>query len=404
MQQPPLLNPDDAIRKIVAAVEPVAGAESVPIIDALYRVAAEDVPCPMDVPPFTASAMDGYAVDTANFVGEPPYTLEIIDRSLAGHPASKSVIRGTAIRIFTGAMLPDGANAVVPQENTESDGNRVIFRDVPEAGRWVRPEGHDVTAGSTLLEAGTTFDAFSLSWLCACGIAKVTVKPRVRVAIFSTGDELAERGGPLKPGQIYESNRFALTALMHKLPVDVIDLGCIPDTRDATADALLTAAQSSDIIITSGGVSVGDTDYVKSVAEDIGELNFWKIALKPGKPLAVGKILDADFFGLPGNPVSTIVTYMLFVVPAIAIRSGGKFVPPTQFNATLETDIRHDKGRREYQRASLRIAGTRTLVSPTGDQSSNRLSTFQNADCLILIPETRGNLSSGEDVSIILLS
>ena len=398
-----MLNVDAALGKLLAAVKPVEGSESVPVADALDRIVADDIAAPVDLPPFDASAMDGYAVAAAGFAGEPPHAVEVIGESLAGHPSSARVSGTQAVRIFTGAPMPTGADAVVIQEDTRAGTGGIMLTETPGHGDNVRPRGHDIARGARIARGGDRLDAYRLSWLTACGIARVEVKRRVRVAIFSTGDELMDVGKSLGPGQIYDSNRFALARLMADQPVELNDLGCLPDSPDAIRAALERAAASADMILTSGGVSVGDADYVRDIVEQIGRLAFYRIAMKPGKPLAVGRIGDADFFGLPGNPISTIVTFLLFVVPAIAVRAGGRHTPPLAFDAVLADRIAHSPGRREYQRGIAENAGGDLVVRSTGDQSSNRLATFDGANCLIRVPEDRGDLAAGETVSIILL-
>ena len=275
--------------------------------------------------------------------------------------------------------------------------------ETPRRGDNVRPRGHDVVRGSPIARKGDRLDAYRLAWLTACGIDRLEVKRRVDVAIFSTGDELVDTGKPLGPGQIYDSNRFALARLMSDQPVNLTDLGCLPDDPRAIRATLEQAAESADMVLTSGGVSVGDADYVRDIVEQIGRLEFYRIALKPGKPLAVERSATPTSSGLPGNPISTIVTFLLFVVPAIAVRSGGRHTPPLEFAAVLADDIDHSPGRREYQRGRAENAGGGLIVRSTGDQSSNRLATFDGANCLMRVPEDRGDLAAGETVSIVLL-
>ena len=398
-----MLNVDAALGKLLASVQPVRESEAVPVAEAIDRIAATDIAAPVDLPPFDSSAMDGYAVAADGFAGQPPHPVEVIGESLAGHPSSVRVADTKAVRIFTGATMPAGADAVVLQEDTRSGSGGIALTQTPSRGDNVRPRGHDVARGAAVAHAGNRLDAYRLAWLTACGIDRVRVKRRVKVAIFSTGDELMDVGKPLGPGQIYDSNRFALARLMSDQPVDLTDLGCLPDARAAIRAALRRAADSADMVLTSGGVSVGDADHVRDIAQEIGRIEFYRIALKPGKPLAVGKIGDADFFGLPGNPISTIVTFLLFVVPALAVRSGGRYAPPLEFTAVLAENIAHSTGRREYQRGTVENVDGRLVVRSTGDQSSNRLATFDGANCLIRVPEDRGDLAVGEPVSIILL-
>ena len=385
-------------------MKPVSGVETMPTAQALGRIAAADVCAPIDLPPFRSSAMDGYAVRAADIDAAGAIELTVAGQSAAGHPSSLRVAGRRALRIFTGAMMPAGADAVVLQEDVERRGDTIAIAEQPRPGQHVRERGHDVARGETLVARGDRLGAYALAWLTACGVAEVEVMRRVRVAIFATGDELADPGAALGPGQIYDSNRFALLKLMADLPVTPFDLVRLPDNREAIRRALQDAAGNADLVIASGGVSVGDADFVKAVVEEVGTLDFWRIALKPGKPLAVGTVGGATFFGLPGNPVSTIVTFLLFVVPAILSRAGGVPHDHLKVPAALGCDIAHTRGRREYQRGRVVSEGGRLVVTPTGDQGSNRLATFSGANCLIEVPEDRGGLQAGEQVQLLMLA
>ena len=399
----PLLNVDVVVRNLAKIASPVAEHEDVGLAGAVGRVAAADVVAPIDLPPFDNSAMDGYAVDATGLQHGAAKELAVIDQSTAGHPAGQAVSSGKAIRIFTGAVLPTGADAVVLQEDVIRTGNMVTFTEPVRVGQHVRRRGTDITAGDLLCRAGKKLSAYDLSWLAACGIATVRVARRIRVAVFSTGDELADAGAPLKMGQIYDSNRFALKSLLREKAVQVMDLGCVPDDRAKIRATLQKASAQADLVVTSGGVSVGDADFVKDVVAEVGEIAFWRVALKPGKPLAVGRIGKALFFGLPGNPVSTIVTYLLFVAPTVDLLAGEQPTPPLAMPATVLEPIVHAKGRREYMRGTAWVEGGRLVVATTGDQGSNRLATFANANCLLVISEAVDRLQAGDTVPIILL-
>ena len=399
-----LLNVDVAIRRLHGLVHAVGECEEVDLADAHGRIVAETVPAPVDLPPFDASAMDGYAVDGAGLDGGHRKTWRVVDASLAGHPAKRTVSAGTAIRVFTGAVMPQGADAVVLQEDVAGDGG-TVSSDVPvKPLQHVRRRGHDVRRGEPLCTAGTRLNTYHLSWLAACGIARVVVNRKVRVAVFSTGDELAEPGAPLGAGQIYDSNRFSVSMLLRQKAATVIDFGRLPDDRDAIRRTLRDASEAGDVVVTSGGVSVGEADYVKDVVAEVGHVDFWRIALKPGKPLAVGRIRDALFFGLPGNPVSTIVTCLLFVAPAVDALGGTVPQSPLTFRARMAEGVRHAAGRREYMRGTVRRTDDGLVVSITGDQGSNRLATFANANALVIIDEHSGDLAAGDWVDVLLLS
>lgn len=395
------LDVDLAIEKLGALAQPVAEWEEVELGAALGRVAAEDVAAPIDLPPFDASAMDGYAVRSAGLDREGAKRLRIVGRSAAGHPFHDSVGAGEAVRIFTGAVLPTGADAVLLQEDARVVQDAVETTAPIRADQHVRHRGHDVRQGATLFEGGKRLGAFDLAWMAACGIRSLQVRRRIRVAVLSTGDELAPPGEELAPGQIYDSNRLALKSLLQQKAVRVEDLGCIADDPAEIRKALRDAAAQADLIACSGGVSVGDADYVKAVVEEIGSLDFWRVALKPGKPLAVGRIGRALFFGLPGNPVSTIVTYLLFVAPTVDRLSGTSPSPPLALPAVLLDAVRHSKGRREYMRGIMRAEGGKIVVRITGDQGSNRLATFADANCLVVVASDVGDLLPGDAAQVI---
>ncbi len=399
-----MLNVDLAFRKLGDLVRRVDETERVAIDDAIGRIAAESVTAPIDLPPFDASAMDGYAVDATALDHSTEKRFDVIDASLAGRPAASSLSApGDAIRVFTGAAMPEGANAVVLQEDAVRQGATMITGAPIRHDQHVRRAGHDVHRGSQLCCRGTRLSHYHLSWFAACGIEEVAVSRRIRVGVFSTGDELAERGTPLKAGQIYDSNRFAITSLLREKAVVTIDLGCIPDDPHMIANSLDKASRNTDLLISTGGVSVGDADYVKEAVDRVGRIEFWKIALKPGKPLAIGTVGNALFFGLPGNPVSAIVTYLLFVAPTIDRLGGSEPTPPLTLTATVNGRVRHSPGRREYLRGTLQSCDGRLVVTPTGDQGSNRLATFAGANCLVVVDEDQRDVEDGESVNVILL-
>ena len=398
-----LLDVDQAWRQVVALAQPIADSEVVACAEAVGRVAAADVEAPIALPSFDASAMDGYAVAAGPPSADGAYRWRVVGRSAAGHPADRGVGEGEAIRIFTGAVLPAGADAVVLQEDVARAGDVIESRQPVRPEQHVRRRGNDVHKGGKLCAAGTSLTAYHLSWLAACGISRVSVTRRVRVAVLSTGDELAEVGERLAPGQVVDANRFALRLLLKEKPIQLRDLGRVPDQADAIRAALAEAAPDADLIVASGGVSVGEADFVRQALEASGSLDFWRIALKPGKPLAVGRIGDALFFGLPGNPVSTIVTYLLFVAPAIDALAGAPPKPPLAVPATLRSPVRHSPGRREYLRGVARLEAGGLAVAVDGDQGSNRLGTLAAANCLVIAGEERGDLAVGDSVQVLLL-
>ncbi len=345
--------------------------------------------------------MDGYALRSTDLTGPPPHTMDIAGTSLAGHPFAGEAPSGKAVRIVTGAPVPQGLDAVVIQEDCDADGNTVTIRERVDPGNNIRSTGLDIQAGQTLFSAGTRLSAFHVGWMSACGVVDVSVFSRPRVAIFSTGDELVEPGAALGPGQIYDANRHLLHLILCRLPVEVDDFGILPDEPDRIRAALEQAAGTCNAIVTSGGVSVGDADWVKQVVEDMGDLQFWKLNLKPGKPMAYGRLGKAMFFGLPGNPVSSVVTALLLAKPALLKLSGCPYQPPLSLPARLKNAITHRRGREEYQRGFIAEQNGEIFVSSTGDQSSNRLATFAAANCLIRIPKGSDDLDEGSMVFVL---
>ena len=344
--------------------------------------------------------MDGYALRAEHQNLQP---LRQVGTSFAGHPYVGAVEPGQCVRIFTGAALPDLTDAVVPQENTSVDGGLITLTEMVQAAEHVRAPGNDVIKGAPILARGTRISAFHIGWLSACGLSHVDVYDQPKVAVFSTGDELQLPGNPLSEGQIYDSNRIAVTQLLANLPVRVTDLGILKDDAAAVKQALLDAAEKFDLIITSGGVSVGDADFVTDVVRSHGELALWKINIKPGKPLAFGRIRNAWFLGLPGNPVSTIVTLLMIALPAILKHSGAIPDATPRFYARLTDLIIHRPGREEFQRG---IMGNdpetgEVTVRATGDQGSNRLATFADANCLIRVPKNWGDVGTGRTVEVL---
>jgi len=381
------------------AVSPLVGVETVPVSRASGRVLAHDQAAPVDLPPFDNSAMDGYALCLDGV--DPSARLPVVGSSLAGHPYLGTLSVGECVRITTGAMIPNGADTVVIQENCERRGDHIRLLKVPERGSNIRSRGSDVRKDQLIARSGQLLNAFDIAWLAACGVPQVQVRPRVRVAVFSTGDELIPPGEAISPGEIYDSNRVALIALLKRLPVAVTDLGILPDREPEIESALDHAARNHDLLLTTGGVSVGDADYVKDVIENLGALELWKLNLKPGKPLAFGTIHQTPFIGLPGNPVSSLVTFLLVARPLIDHLAGAVPEPPLSLTARLLERITHTPGREEYQRGRIDQEDGGLRVRVLGDQSSHRLATFSGANCLIRIPKSAGDMEPGTDVEIL---
>ncbi|MEC7105978.1 MAG: gephyrin-like molybdotransferase Glp [Pseudomonadota bacterium] len=399
------LDLEEALRTIRDRLSSPITHETCPIADSLGRAVAAPVTAALSLPPFTASAMDGYAVRSADLNANAGYSLQQIGTSLAGHPFNGSVRHGQCVRIFTGAALPEGADLVVVQENvTHEDAGQVSFIPHTSKDTNVRAIGNDIAAGQVLVDTGETINPFLLGHLAAAGVTELPVFTKVRVGIFSSGDELRDPGTPvdqLRYGDIYDANRITLLQLLKGLPVDCVDLGCLPDDPEAVSSALSSAALTCDVLLTSGGVSVGDADFIVEQIQRQGELQFWRLNLKPGKPLAFGRIDNCWIFGLPGNPVSTIITALLLARPAIAFLAGVNLEKPLTLSAVLATPIQHSPGRTEFQRGQFHQDETGFKVSHTGEQGSNRFSSFRYANCLIEIDKEQGNLQMGDVVNIL---
>ena len=393
----PPLDLDEALQRILAAVPAPSETERVNVHKALGRVAAEDCIARTDLPPFPASAMDGYAIRWRPGVRE----LRIVGASLAGHPHAGTVAHGEAVRITTGAALPADCDTVVVQEDCSLAGGTLRIGSTPNRADNVRPPAQDLSRGDVLAKRGRRLNAFDIGTLAAAGVPEAKVYARPRIALFSSGDELQQPGKPLRYGNIYDSNRYAIAALLQQLPVDAANLGVLPDDATTIAKALGRVGDQCRLILTSGGVSVGEADLVKSAVESLGKLDFWRLNLKPGKPVAFGRVGGALLLGLPGNPASSIVTYLLLAKPAIEALCGMDSQPPFSLICELRSPIRHKPGREEYQRGvASHVAGV-AQVCTTGDQSSNRMSAFATANCLIRIPKAAGDLRPGRPVEVL---
>jgi len=395
MNRPALLDFDSALDQLLALAHPLAGQIDLPTAQAHGRVLAQDQISNRDVPPMDNSQMDGWAVRRADLLAGGELTMS---QRIAAGSVPSPLLPGTVARVFTGAMIPPGADAVVMQEQARLEGERVSFEAIPEPGEWIRRAGEDIRRGAIVLEAGTRLSPQALGLAASVGLASLPVKPRVRVACFFTGDELAMPGEPLKPGAIYNSNRFVLTALLSRLGCDVVDLGIVPDTLEATRVALRDAAAASDLIVTSGGMSVGEEDHVKPALQAEGSLKTWQVAIKPGKPLAWGEVRraqggTAQFIGLPGNPVSSFVTFLLFVRPFILRMQGVREAADRSLSMRADFDWPKPDRRREFLRARFNAQGGLDLFA---NQGSGVLTSTVWADGLIDNPSqqaiVRGDL------------
>jgi molybdopterin molybdotransferase len=395
-----MLSLDEALARLVAGAAPhrITGTETVATFDALGRVLAAEVRSLLDVPPADNTSMDGYALRAAD-VPAAGTVLPVSQRIPAG-VVGQPLQPGTAARIFTGAQVPPGADAVVMQEQCEALDGAVRIQAVPEPGQWVRRRGEDVQSGSVVLAAGTRLTPQALGLAATVGAATLTVVRRPRVALFSTGDELAMPGEPLKPGAIYNSNRFTLRGLLQAAGCEVTDLGIVPDRLDATREALRRAAEGSDLILTSGGVSVGEEDHLRPAVQAEGALDLWQIAIKPGKPLAFGRVGASLFIGLPGNPVSSFVTFLLAVGPVLRTIQGLPATSPAAQALRADFDWPRPDRRREFLRVRLNAEGGLDLFP---NQSSGVLTSTVWADGLADIPAGQP-VRKGETVRYLPLS
>lgn len=399
---PEALTVEQAINTIDASARPVAGHERLMLRECLDRVLIDAVRAPFDVPSFMNSAMDGYALRSADLSGSGETRLFIAGESFAGRPYRGTLRQGECVRIMTGAVLPEGADTVVMQEQVQREARTVVVQPGHQRGHNVRHAGDDLRSGDMILSAGRRLNAADLGLMASLGIAEASVRRRPIVAFFSTGDELKGIGQALDAGEIYDSNRYTLYGLLRRCHVAIRDLGVIPDKPDAVTHALQTAAEIGDLIITSGGVSVGEADYIKRALEENGTLHFGKVAVKPGRPLTFGTVGKALFFGLPGNPVSVMATFILFVRGALRQLSGETPRPLLTLTARCRSTLKKAPGRTEYQRGILSVIGAGELtVSTTGLQDSHVLSSMSKANCFIVLPRDSGEVETGNRVEVI---
>lgn len=380
---------EEAVERLLEAAVPVTELQSLPVQDALGRVLGRPLLSTLDVPPLANAAMDGYAVRSADLPA--PGTLLPVSQRIPAGSVGRALKPGTAARIFTGAPLPEGADAVVMQEVCEAEGESVRLMEVPPAGQWVRPRGEDVRAGQIVLARGTRLGPQALGLAATVGATHLDVVRRPRVALFSTGDELVMPGEPLRPGAIYNSNRTTLRALLMQVGCEVLDLGIVPDRLEATRVALRTAAAENDLILTSGGVSTGEEDHIRAAVTSEGELHAWLLNTKPGRPLAFGRVRRPEggaalFLGLPGNPVSSFYGFLLLVRPLLLALQGVAYVPPSGQWLRAESDWPRGDRRREFLRARRDGQGGVSLFQ---NQSSGVLTSAVWADGFIDNPPGR---------------
>ncbi|WP_192458499.1 molybdopterin molybdotransferase MoeA [Musicola keenii] len=395
-----LLSLEQALQKMQAQVSPLTATEIVALSQAAGRITAVPVTSPVNVPPFDNSAMDGYAIRRSDWRGEP---MPVAGKAFAGIPFAGEWPVGTCIRIMTGAPIPPGADAVVMQEHTaaDSNGHIRITHDV-KPNQNIRRLGEDIQQGAQVFPAGVRLGSAELPLLASLGLAQLAVIRRLHVALFSTGDELQVVGEPLQDGQIYDTNRFAIRLMLSQLGYEVVDLGIVRDDPTALRQAFKDAAAVADVVISTGGVSVGEADYTKQILDELGDIHFWKLAIKPGKPFAFGKLQNAWFCGLPGNPVSAVVTFYQLVQPLLASLAGDTHwrLPP-RIRVKTATPLKKSPGRLDFQRGMVsRNADGDLEVRTTGHQGSHIFSSFSLGNCFIVLEAERGPVAAGEWVEI----
>ena len=397
--------PADAVLAFLAKlVEPVRETEVVGVFDALGRVLANNVVSPISVPAHDNSAMDGFAFNGASLKANQPLTLQVVGTALAGKAWHGAVAAGQCVKIMTGAVMPEGLDTVVPQELTQfSDGQITVPAGLVRPGDNRRKLGEDLLQGHDALQKGELIKPAALGLLASLGIATVPVLRRLRVAYFSTGDEILSLGEAPREGAVFDSNRYTVFGLLTRLGAQVIDLGVVPDDPARLERAFTTAAAQADAIITSGGVSVGEADYTKAMMRQLGDVAFWRIAMRPGRPMAVGRIGQSILFGLPGNPVAVMVTFLAFVRPALLQMMGCCTKAAPLLKARSGEPIRKKPGRTEYQRGVVRTASDGRLeVATTGNQGSGVLSSMVHANGLIVLHHAQGNVAVGDEVDVMM--
>ncbi len=396
---PGLLPFEQALSNMLSQVSPVTETLTLPIEQALHYVLAQDIASPLNVPPHDNSAMDGYAFKVNCLAANK--TLTLVGRSMAGAPFQGACQPGECIRIMTGAKMPDCCDSVEMQENISVDGEKVTFLQEKSFGSHVRNAGEDIKLDQQVLISGHKITAVDIGVLASLGVAEVKVYRKLKVALIATGDELKLPGQALRDGDIYESNSFVLAAMLKTLHVELIDFGIISDDFEAIKAAFISADEQADAVISSGGVSVGDADYTKTVLDELGEIGFWKIAMKPGKPFAFGKLANSVFFGLPGNPVSALVTFHQLALVALTKMQNSMPLQRTHLKVKCSSDLRKSPGRMDFQRGVLSVnqAGE-NVVSSTGAQGSGILSSLASANCFIILPSEQGKVQAGEMVNV----
>lgn len=396
-----LLPAKEALKIILAGVNPISDHETIPIRETLGRVTSIDAVSDINVPSHTNSAVDGYALAGIELPTSAAREFTILGTAWAGRPFEESVPAGCCVRIMTGAKMPAGLDTVVMQEHVDANNDTVHIGAGHRAGQNVREAGEDITKGQIAVPAGTLITPAELGLLASIGLAEIRVTRQLKVAFFSTGDELRSVGEPVQAGEIYDSNRYTLYGMLHRLGIETVDLGVITDDPDKIKAAFREAAQAGDAVITTGGVSVGEADYVKQTLDELGAVSFWKIAIKPGRPLAFGSIQNKSFFGLPGNPVAVMVTFYQFVRPALLQMMGLSDIMPVRLQVPCASGLKKKPGRTEFVRAVVQPgADGQMVVDKGGLQGSGILSSMSHANCFIVLPPDCTGVKPGQLVDV----
>ena len=387
---------------IQSFLSPVKETEKISLMSSLGRVLAEAIIAPHNVPNHDNSAMDGYGFNAQDLATQGASKFKVTGSAFAGNALSGEVLQGACIKIMTGAAIPAGIDTVIPQERVKITGDLIEITEPIKKGANVRYAGEDISQGQIVLPIGHMIKPADLGLIASLGVGEILVYRKLRVSFFSTGDELASIGSALKQGQVYDSNRYTIFGMLSRLGVEIEDLGAIPDDPASLEKTLKQAAENSDVVITSGGVSVGEADFMKQLLQKLGQVLFWKIAMKPGRPLAYGKIGNAHYFGLPGNPVAVMVTFYQFVRQAMfSLMGQPQPTPLPMLKAVCVSPIKKLKGRTEFQRGILFLAEDGSWqVKTTGNQSSGVLSSMSQGNCFIVLDEEVGNVEAGATVQV----
>ena len=394
---------DSASKIIKKFLTPIKEIQNLNLSDCLSKVLAEDLISPINVPNYNNSAMDGFAIKSN--LKNNSKIFKIINTILAGNTSKFTLKNGEAINIMTGGKIPEGTDSVIPIEYVILSGNKITLNELPKTGANIRKIGEDIQKGSIALKKGTYLRPAEIGLIASLGVEKLKVYKEIKVAFFSTGDEIVKAGSPIKSGQVYDSNHYSINAMLQRLGVECMDLGIIPDNKELIKKILIKSAKTADAIITSGGVSVGQADYMKEVLAELGNVLFWKLSIKPGRPMAYGKIKSASYFGLPGNPVAAMVTFYQLVQPALKYLKGElNYLPPPIINVKSDALIKKKPGRLEFQRGILIQNKDGLSVKPTNLQGSAILSSMTQANCFIILDLESGPIKKGDKVKVQLMN